>query len=458
MSKPDSVKNESEIIIQELMNLLPKNEDLFSPRKNKLSCPKEICRRSYLSKNEIKTDVKFINTPSIDQETAPITSEPIKEEKIKSKKNETQKISTDRISIMEENEEDTFSTPYKKVKNTSKKEKKIEKFCGNKRRTAYKRKINCIVKPPDLSVSQSIIDIPKEISELNGYAPQPREKPKYEEKEKNALIEKELLLKLVEKEGFKKVFNCLTITPLDRKDPLEKDIDDIINSIGLLRTSLILSQIKFETIDANNQNTIINDKNEDEEIAEKENDTNNNKNINSISSRTRSSKNLGDIKIISERIGGLRKHSKRKKNFSFHRVNKRKIEENPIKMDEQPSKSTKNKIIAEELELGVHLQKDKDGKIYKYLKHHFRENKGNKMYIYYCADTRCKAKACYYIKSMKFELVKNHGLKYEEHCFIQKKDRSDHFRVIIEEFRKRNCNEAQVFKKDSGSSLVKWYD
>ena len=141
MSKPDSVKNESEIIIQELMNLLPKNGDLFSPRKNKLSCPKEICRRSYLSKNEIKTDVKFINTPSIDQETAPITSEPIKEEKIKSKKNETQKISTDRISIMEENEEDTFSTPYKKVKNTSKKEKKLRNFVGIKEGQHIKEKL-----------------------------------------------------------------------------------------------------------------------------------------------------------------------------------------------------------------------------------------------------------------------------------------------------------------------------
>ena len=68
---------------------------------------------------------------------------------------------------------------------------------------------------------------------------------------KKILYYKEKLLNLTKKDGFQKVFNCLTVIPLDRKNPLEKAIDDIINSIGLLRTSLILSQIKFELIDSN---------------------------------------------------------------------------------------------------------------------------------------------------------------------------------------------------------------
>ena len=57
---------------------------------------------------------------------------------------------------------------------------------------------------------------------------------------------------------------------------------------------------------------------------------------------------------------------------------------------------------------------------------------------------------------MKFETTKNHKLKYEEHNYIKNK-KNDKFRQIIEEFEKRNCNEAQIFIKEN-DQLVKWYD
>ena len=50
----------------------------------------------------------------------------------------------------------------------------------------------------------------------------------------------------MEEKEFKKIFNCLIIISLDRNNPLENKLDDIINNIGLLRTSLIFLQIKFE--------------------------------------------------------------------------------------------------------------------------------------------------------------------------------------------------------------------
>lgn len=52
-----------------------------------------------------------------------------------------------------------------------------------------------------------------------------------------------------------KVFNCLTIYPLNRKNQLEKNIDDIIMNIGLLRTSLILFKIKFQSETPKNENS-----------------------------------------------------------------------------------------------------------------------------------------------------------------------------------------------------------
>ena len=462
-----------DMIVQQIMNLFPENKQ---NNKNKEKPKEDDIPRKKVSINgflsETKGDTKPLNNSfSLENETSPITSEPVKEEKINNpKKKEEPKNTLEHISIMEDAEDDVSSISHtkRKGKEQVKKEKeKVDKLCGKKRKGHHIIKINK-AKEKDLASSQSIVlnnDMPQ-LSET----PQP---PEIEDKESKISIEKELLINLVRKEGFMKVFNCLTNTHLNRKDPLEKQIDDIINSIGLLRTSLILSQIKFETIENKNNNQIDNNtesntnQKTNESIQEPENESqsnniNNNNNINSISSRTRSSKSHEIINIISENSGKKRKHSKRKKlkAFSLNRINKR--EKISSKTEELVPCSAKNvsvdELKKERLELGVHFQKDNEGNIYKYLKHHFRENKGNKMYIYYCADTRCKSKACYYITGMKFVLIKEHGLKHEDHCYMQKRDRTDKYRVIIDEFKARNCTEAQVFKRSDGTTIVKWYD
>ena len=71
-------------------------------------------------------------------------------------------------------------------------------------------------------------------------------------KGKKTMSDKKILLELVKREGFARVFNCLTIHPLNRKNHLERIMDDIIINLGLLRTSLILFQIKFQFIDGIN--------------------------------------------------------------------------------------------------------------------------------------------------------------------------------------------------------------
>ena len=70
-------------------------------------------------------------------------------------------------------------------------------------------------------------------------------------------FEKEALFQLVNIEGFNKIFGLLSKPYFNRKNPLERKIDEIICNIGLLRTSLILMQIKFDSYDAS-QNIIPN--------------------------------------------------------------------------------------------------------------------------------------------------------------------------------------------------------
>ena len=59
---------------------------------------------------------------------------------------------------------------------------------------------------------------------------------------------------------------------------------------------------------------------------------------------------------------------------------------------------------------------------------------------------------------MKFETVRSHNIKYEEHCYFKNRNRFDKYKLIIDEFEKRECHEAQIFKKENGTKLVKWYD
>ena len=202
------------------------------------------------------------------------------------------------------------------------------------------------------------------------------------------ISEKQELINLVNEEGFNKVFNLMTNTYFDRRNYIERKLDDIICNIGLLRTSLFMFQIKY---------------------------------------------------AIPEMQNGL----------SIPPPNP-----NPAK--EIIKTSQENQIINnEEYELGEHFHKDKDGNIYKYNKHHFRVK--NKI-SFNCADLKCKSRGLYFVNNMKFRIVISHSIPYEEHCYIKNKEKFNRHKAIFDDFKKKNCHEAQVFKNDIGDKLVKWYD
>ena len=201
--------------------------------------------------------------------------------------------------------------------------------------------------------------------------------------------EKEGLLKLVKMEGFNKIFNLLTNSRFDLKNPVEKKLDQIISQIGLLRTTVILLDIKF--------------------------------NHPSLPSPTHPPIN--------------------RRSKSVSEINKR-IEE-------------RQKFEDEGYQLGEHLHKEKDGKIYKFKRHHCRVKGGC---VFYCVDRKCKARGLYNNYNMNFKMINKHSIPHEEHNYIKNKDIYENYQTIFDDFMKKDCQEAQVFKNEAGDKLVKWYN
>ena len=487
MSKTTENEEENQLLLKKIMNLIPKDEQAELMQKvdnltskNNLSNNNISKSRKVKNKND-KYDVSNENF-CLNPENMITTIEsfdsnnPSKSSNTLNLQKNELKHESEHISLFEETEEEkekenTISYDSQQNLKKERKGKIINKFCGKKRKNIDERE--------NESENEKEIKNDNKIQNNTGLG----NKNKSEETSKSELIEtpsennekkeqtrklvpeKEKLINLVKKEGFNKIFNNLTTTPLDRKDPIEKEIDDIITNIGLLRASLILFQIKFSENELNintNTNTTNNSINNNINIIQNTSNNITPPNINKNKTKSpiiHTKKNNEDIQIVIDGVddeGSL----KEKKNNSSLKLNKSQIINNKEdkKITSPKSKSVKKDTNKEELELGVHLQKDKTGKIYKYTKHHYRANRGNDIYVYYCADTRCKTKGCYFVKSMKFECIKKHELEYDEHCYIKNKDRFDKYRPIIEEFEKRDCHEAQIFKKDNGSQLVKWYD
>ena len=170
----------------------------------------------------------------------------------------------------------------------------------------------------------------------------------------NNEFEKEVLNKLVKRQGFNKVFNILSKPCFDRNNPLEKKLDEIICNIGLLRTSLILLQIKFDmpppmhNYNGYNTNPYYNPPN-----PYLMSNSNSNPYLNQSYSYN-SGYHERDLDILLDD----NKDYKREDESKYKRVQERK------------------EIEKEGYELGEHLHKEADGKIYKYLKHHLRVTKG----------------------------------------------------------------------------------
>ena len=184
-------------------------------------------------------------------------------------------------------------------------------------------------------------------------------------------IEKEKLLNLVKEEGFNTIFSLISNSNFDQNNPIEKELEEIINRIGLLRVTLFLIQIKFSS--SSEENKILKEKKEIE----------------------------NDIK-----------------------------------------------------NLGEHLHKEKDGKIYRYFKHYIRL----RGYVLHCFDRSCKSTGLYNLENMNFKILTPHTIPYDQHIYISNKEKYEQYKDILEDFKKRDCTEAQVFKNTNGDKLVKWYN
>ena len=328
-------------------------------------------------------------------------------------------------------------------------------------------------------------------------------------KGKKCMSDKKILLELVKREGFARVFNCLTIHPLNRKKQLERIMDDIIINLGLLRTSLILFQIKFQFIDGINMefnsNLYTNDENsrsslnksddeEDEDIEilidghEGEEKGAKRKKKNSVLTPSKQNK-IQTLKNNAVKDSPLTRSKSEEKEVKEEKENKEDKEDKEEKDDKDDKDDKEDKEDKEEKydkeekeekepdmninhlnqlknlnlntpstdlgDLSIHLHKDEEGNIYKYNKKYLC---GNNIVAFYCSDKKCCGKGNYNTETMKFEILKEHDLTFEEHNYVKNKERGERFKLIISEFQKRNCHEAQLFKGENGSQVAKWYD
>ena len=430
MSKLNDRKSQNQVLLEKIIDLIPPKEqeelkqkvEKFTAQLNLTSNTKKSRKTKKKLDNFDITSETFCLNPE-GNESQDDTNQQSKNNAapLKKRDRKEKRINSDHISLMEEEdeskryfkkesikEEEATSSPSSEEKN---KNEDIGKLTGKKRKSPEEDESELIGEKKNVSSQKIKIKKNNDDENSNLYPNVITLK-----RQKEYLGEKEILLQLVKKEGFMKVFNCLTIYPLNRKNQLEKNIDDIIMNIGLLRTSLILFKIKFQSETPKNENSNTNSSN-----AELEDE---------------------DIEIV---IDGEDKNiTKRKRNIS---------------------QTKKNRSIAPKIgylksssdnDLCIHLHKDKNGKIYKYNKNYIRD--GNNKVAYYCADRRCNGKANYDSETMKFEIFKDHDITHEEHNYIRNKDRADKYKEIIKEFEQRDCHEAQVFKTENGSHVAKWYD
>jgi hypothetical protein len=300
-------------------------------------------------------------------------------------------------------------------------------------------------------------------------------------------------------DGFINVLQSLIKPTLNRNNTIEKQLDDMTNDMGLLKTSLYVFKeffknfIKNKKIDTNSkesnimetqrknipnipsisrmnnqiQNSIINIESEKED-----DEANNNKDeIKSIISEDNElNQSRRMYKSITENKLSLKKNKKEEIRLNdYDNDNDNYInygnyaKNNIIELKEREREREREKLVEKEkpreinfnekgYTLSIHYHKDNRGRIYKFAKHHLI---AKDIFVFYCCDRDCHATANYFIKSKKFQPITEHDKRYEDHLYIRRVERDQ---KIMEEFKKKTYHEAQVFKKQDGPKVIQWYD
>ena len=109
------------------------------------------------------------------------------------------------------------------------------------------------------------------------------------------------------------------------------------------------------------------------------------------------------------------------------------------------------KLDKKNTSIGSHYNKNEDGNIYKYQA--FRlDGKGN--VIFKCFDDKCNGMGTYNLETMKFEITKEHNLKFSQHEFIANNDKD--INDVLKELALKNKSNAQVFK-ENGKRTINFY-
>ena len=308
--KENETKDISQELLKSLISLIPKYEQNEINKKIETLISKEKTPKQpqcQLEKNnQIKLSIANTPDPSIKNydtlaDGAHVDNPTKKENEIEIQKIE-EKSNSVHISLTEENEEeDLIHENLNEKRKILKKGCKVilddldESLCGKKRNISSENKISNLKedKSEEKRKRKNSFRVSKnkKINEKNNNI-NPIIKNRGESKKtKKTKTEKDILLNLVKRKGFMKVYKCLTMGQLNREKPLEKTIDDIINNIGLLKASLIILEIKFQEIEDIinkniNTNNIINI-----------NSNSNSNNSNNISTEVHKDKDDIDIEI-----------------------------------------------------------------------------------------------------------------------------------------------------------------
>ena len=111
----------------------------------------------------------------------------------------------------------------------------------------------------------------------------------------------------------------------------------------------------------------------------------------------------------------------------------------------------KNNITRNNKGLGLHLHKYKNGEIYKYLLHRMDNAKG----WFYCSDRNCKGVGILSLKNKKFQITRDHTLKYQEHNFYTRILPNEI--GLFKDFRHYDKNDVQIIYKYDGGAFAVFY-
>ena len=283
------------------------------------------------------------------------------------------------------------------------------------------------------------------------------------EKKENISQKIDIFDKLVAKYGIEEVLDSLFKPKLDQSNILDSSFKELKDICPNKLLNFVLCKNMFSYFNSRMkeiENIIQNQKRSVSETKSSHKDNSNKKD--NISKEKLPSKN--SIKKSNSFLPLKEKEKKKVLEDSLIQIEIEDIDNMAIdEKIEEKNCSIKNKsefwnVNAEEKKpdkkdtsIGSHYNKSAAGNIYKYQAYRL-DGKGNA--IFKCFDDKCNGMGTYNLETMKFEIIKEHNLKFSQHEFIANSDKD--IDNVLKELALKNKSNAQVFK-ENGERNVKYY-